>query len=128
MPHEPRWQHSSERKKLQLRLRAEARPCWICRAMGRTGTIDYDLRFPHPYSFEMDELVPVSKYWLGGYATPEACALDYANLAAAHRCCNLWRSNRTVEEVMAIARGRKAGRRPSGVHVTSRDWSRPRGG
>jgi len=93
-----------------------------------TARIDYDLRFPHPYSFEMDELVPVSKYWLGGYVSPEACALDYANLGAAHRCCNLWRGNKTVEEVLAIARGeRKKARKPSGPHNTSRDWSNPKG-
>jgi hypothetical protein len=92
--------------------------------MGKHGTIDYSLRFPHPYSFEVDELVPVSKYWLGGYPSAEACALDYANLAATHRCCNQWRSNKTVDEVMRVARGRKGRGRPHaiGEHHTSRDW------
>ena len=60
-------------------------------------------------SFELDELVPVSKYWLGGYPSPEACAMDYANNAATHRCCNNWRKNKTVEEVMRIARKARAG-------------------
>lgn len=96
--------------------------------MGKSGRINYSLRFPHPYSFVLDELVPVSKYWMGGYATPEAAALDYDNLAAAHKCCNEWRSNKTVEEVMAIARGeKKKARRPSSPHNTSRDWSNPKG-
>lgn len=54
-------------------------------------------------SFEVDELVPVSRYWIGGYRSPEQCAADYGNLAAAHRACNQWRSNKSVAEVMAIA-------------------------
>jgi hypothetical protein len=99
--------------------------------MGRTRAahINYALKFPHPYSFVVDELVPVSKYWLGGYPTPEAAALDYRNLAAAHKVCNEWRSNKTVDEVMAIAKGkRKDARRPPSQHNTSRDWSNPGGG
>ena len=56
-------------------------------------------------SFEVDELIPVSRYWLGGYGSPEQCANDYRNLASAHRCCNQWRGNKTVDEVKAIARG-----------------------
>jgi hypothetical protein len=94
--------------------------------MGRSGTIDYSLKFPHPSSFVVDELVPVSKYWLGGYPSAQAAALDYDNLAAAHKCCNEWRSNKTVEEVMRIAKGRKGGRRPpTPAQVrTSRDWRR----
>lgn len=125
---EPRWKNGTQRRKVQAKLRSECRPCWICRAFGRTGTINYALRFPHPYSFVLDELVPVSKYWMGGYATPEAAALDYANLAAAHKCCNEWRNNKTVEEVLAIAKGKKRGRRPPGQHETSRDWLSPKGG
>jgi hypothetical protein len=90
--------------------------------MGKRGTIDYSLRFPHPWSSVIDELVPVSKYWLGGYTTPEAAALDYNNLAAAHKCCNEWRGNKTVDEVMAIAQGRKVSKRPPSRVKTSRDW------
>jgi hypothetical protein len=63
-------------------------------------------------AFEVDELVPVSKYWLGGYATKEECAKDYANLAATHRRCNNWRKNKTVAEVIAIASKAHA---PSGL-------------
>lgn len=47
-------------------------------------------------SFEVDELMPVS---LGGDP------LDRANVDAAHRCCNQWRGNKTVAQVLAIARG-----------------------
>ena len=75
-------------------LRSQGRPCWICRAFGRSGSIDYSLPARHPLSFEMDELVPVSK---GGSPTSRS------NVDATHRCCNEWRSNKSVEEVLAIA-------------------------
>lgn len=80
-------------------LRSQRRPCWICRAFGRSGEIDYSLPARHPLSFEVDELVPVS---LGG--SPFA----RSNVDAAHRCCNQWRSNKTVDEVLRIARGADA--------------------
>ena len=125
MAHEPRYANGAARRKLRDRIRAEGRPCWICVVMGKSAKasrIDYSLRFPHPYSFVLDELVPVSKYWLGGYPTAQAAALDYRNLAAAHKCCNEWRSNMTVDEVMRVAQGRKrATGLPSEVK-TSRDW------
>lgn len=96
------------------RMRAEGRGCWICRAFGRPDAIDYSLPHGHPMSFELDELVPVSRYWEGGYATREACALDYANNDAVHRRCNQWRGNKSVAEVLAIAarRGKGPNRRP----------------
>lgn len=138
----PRRANGTRRNALRARLRAEGRPCWICRLAGKSGRIDYDLPAGHPYSFEVDELVPVSKYWLGGYPSAEAAALDYNNLAAAHRCCNQWRSNKTVDEVRRIVQGRKGGKVPPrlvevhpsrdwrhfkpGQHNTSRDWSKPR--
>ena len=120
----PRRRGGAERDRLRQRLADERRPCWICMVMGRTRAahINYALKFPHPYSFVVDELVPVSKYWLGGYPTPEAAALDYKNLAAAHKVCNEWRSNKTVDEVMAIAQGRKVSKRPPSRVRTSRDW------
>ena len=78
----------------------------------------------------MDELVPVSKYWLGGYPSAMACALDYANLAAAHKCCNEWRSNKTVDETMQAMKDLKAGkskRRCPDIQIRpSRDWRHPR--
>ena len=124
MPSNPRNKNGSARRSLSKRLRAEGRPCWICRAFGCSGAIDYSLRFPHPYSFVVDELVPVSKYWLGGYPSAQAAALDYRNLAAAHKRCNEWRGNKTVDEVRRIARER-AGREPRRVlsdPEPSRDW------
>lgn len=131
----PRRANGSLRNANRARLRAEGRPCWICRAFGRPGTIDYSLPPGHPASFEVDELCPVSRWRDGGYASPEACAADYGNLDAAHRSCNQWRSNKTVPEVLAIARRRKeaqAGRRAFDADVAgkqSRDWRKgPRTG
>ena len=89
----PRNANSARRKRDRTRLAAECRPCWICRAFGRPGVIDYTLPPGHPLAFEMDELVPISR---GGPPT-------YENADAAHRCCNEWRGNRTVEEVRRIA-------------------------
>ena len=130
LPNNPRRSNGHRRNQLIRRLRAEGRPCWICQAMGKSGVIDYSLRFPHPFSFEADELVPVSKWREGGYESPEACALDYKNLAATHRCCNEWRSNKAVDEVMRIARDVRAGkdvkepRRIVGDVTPTRDWAK----
>ena len=111
----PRCANGSERRGNRRRLRLEARPCWICEAFGRNPVIDYDLPSGHPLSFEVDELVPVSKFALGGYRSPEACASDYSNLAAAHRCCNQWRGNKTVAEVFAIAARERMGSQDRGL-------------
>jgi len=129
LPNNPRRTNGHRRNLLIKRLRAEGRPCWICRLAGKSGAIDYSLKFPHPYSFVIDEKVPVSKYWLGGYPNAQAAALDYNNLAAAHKCCNEWRGNKTVDEVKRlIAEQRsnpKDGRdvpRIVGDVTPSRDW------
>lgn len=129
MPNNPRRANGYRRNLLIKRLKSEGRPCWICVAAGKTGTISYALPYPHPYSFVVDELVPVSKYWLGGYATPEAAALDYNNLAAAHKCCNEWRGNKTVDEVKRLIAEKKMSPRGGedvprviGDVTPSRDW------
>ena len=129
MPNNPRRANGYRRDLLIRRLRAEGRPCWICVLAGKSGRIDYSLRFPHPYSFVMDERVPVSKYWLGGYPTAQAAALDYDNLLAAHKCCNEWRGNKTVDEVKRLIAEKRA--KPNDVNgvprivgdvTPSRDW------
>ena len=89
-----RYSNGNARRKLRNRLKAEERGCWICRAFGRPDHIDYDLPARHPRSFEVDELIPVSK---GG------SPLDYSNVDAAHRCCNEWRGNKSVEQVLEAA-------------------------
>ena len=127
MPNNPRRSNGYQRNLRIKRLKSEGRPCWICVLAGKSGTIDYSLRFPHPYSFVVDELVPVSKYWLGGYPSAQAAALDYANLAAAHKCCNEWRGNKTVDEVKRLIGEMRQGSaketpRIVGDVTPSRDW------
>ncbi|WP_405735993.1 endonuclease [Bifidobacterium sp.] len=114
----PRNANGSRRRSLRRWLRSLGRPCWICREFGRPGEIDYSLPARHPMAFEMDELVPVS---LGGDP------LDPSNVDATHRACNEWRSNMTVEQVRAIARDARSGKRakPRVPSAASRDWRRP---
>ena len=99
----PRRTNGAARDKVRARLRAEGRGCWICKAFGRPDRIDYDLPPTHPGAFEVDELVPVSK---GG------SPLEYDNLAATHRRCNQWRSNKSVQEVLLLARGAATNNKP----------------
>ena len=112
----PRYAKGTARTKLRNRLKAEGRGCWICRAFGRPDAIDYSLPARHPRSFEMDDLVPVSK---GGDPT------SYDNVDAAHRECNNWRSNRSVAQVLALAR---AHREKTGAVGMVRDGKKERAG
>lgn len=80
----PRYSNGHRRRELRKRVRAMGLPCAIC---GRP--IDYTLttyvdprdgrRKPHPMSYELDEIVPVSK---GG------SPLDPRNVQPTHRICN----------------------------------------
>lgn len=68
-------------------------PCHICK--GRLGPIKYETSAPNePLGFVIDEIIPISKYWLGGYESPEEAALDFNNLAPAHRICNQMKGNK----------------------------------
>lgn len=78
----PRRANGAARSKVRAWLKAQANPCHIC---GRP--IDYSLPAGHPMSFEVDEIVPVSK---GG------SPFDRGNVAAAHRICNQKRGNRDL--------------------------------
>ena len=88
---DPRSKNGAARRRVRNWLRLQGRPCWICGA-----PIDYSLPKGHPYAFEVDELIPISK---GG------SPIDKRNVDAAHRCCNQWRGNKDVAEVLAITRG-----------------------
>ena len=89
----PRNANGSARRALRRRVAAMRAPCWICGL-----PVDYDLPARHPRSYELDELVPVSK---GGDP------LDPANVAPAHRICNQWRR---AKSVAAVERTRAAAR------------------
>ena len=86
----PRKGNGARRRSTVRWLRSQARPCWICGA-----PIDYGVPAGDPEAFECDELVPVSR---GG------SPYDRHNVAAAHRCCNGWRGNRSVADVAAARR------------------------
>lgn len=87
----PRRANGSRRTALRKRVAALGLPCWLC-----GHPIDYSLTTyidpkdgrekRHPWSFELDEVIPVSK---GGDP------LDIRNVRPAHRICNQKRSNKT---------------------------------
>lgn len=64
-------------RRLHARLRREVSVCHICGL-----PIDPSLRAPHPLSFSLDHIVPVS---MGGALT------DPDNVRPAHRICNMQR-------------------------------------
>ena len=80
----PRRTNGSRRTKLRNRVRAMGLPCHICGM-----PIDYSLPAGDPMSYELDEIVPVSK---GG------SPYDPSNVAPAHRICNQRKGNRTRQD------------------------------
>ena len=64
-------------RRAAARLRREARVCAICGL-----PIDPMLRSPHPFSFTVDHIVPLS---MGGDLN------DPGNMRPAHRLCNMQR-------------------------------------
>lgn len=80
----PRSANGHRRRELRARVAARGEPCHLC-----GQPIDYALttyvdptdgkRKPHPMSYELDEIVPVSK---GG------SPIDPQNVAPSHRICN----------------------------------------
>lgn len=76
----PRRANGSRRTKLRNRVRAMGLPCHLCGM-----PIDYSLPAGDPMSYELDEIVPVSK---GG------SPYDPGNVAPAHRICNQRKGNR----------------------------------
>ena len=88
-PGNPRRTNGARRTALRKRVAAQGLPCALC---GKP--IDYSLTTyvdpkdgrekRHPYSFELDEIVPVSK---GG------SPYDPGNVQPAHRICNQRKGN-----------------------------------
>ncbi len=90
----PRYKNGALRRRYRERLRAMGEECGICK--GRLGPIHYDepSDSAHPFSFVIDEIIPVSKWKEYGYSSPEAVAQDWSNLQAAHYCCNQAKGNK----------------------------------
>ena len=77
----PRRTNGSRRTKLRNRVRAMGLPCALC-----GQPIDYSLPAGDPMSYELDEIVPVSR---GG------SPYDPGNVQPAHRLCNQRKGNGT---------------------------------
>lgn len=80
----PRRANGSRRTKLRDRVRRKGLPCALC-----GQPIDYSLPAGHPMSYELDEIVPVSR---GGDP------LDERNVQPAHRVCNQRKGNRMPQD------------------------------
>ncbi len=94
-----RYANGNLRNKHRARLKAIGGECGICH--GRLGPIHYDEPSDHlhPLSFVVDEIIPVSRYKEGGYASPREAAEDWNNLQAAHYCCNAAKGNKLSADV-----------------------------
>lgn len=106
-----RYANGHARRKVRAWLRAQGRPCHIC-----GQPIDYSLPAGNPMSFEVDEIVPVSR---GG------SPIDAGNVAPAHRICNERRGNRPIRRGAGTdaAMADMYGPRPVDVGCrTSRSW------
>lgn len=94
----PRRSNGSARTALRRGVAAMGLPCALC---GRP--IDYSLPPGHPMSYELDEIVPVSR---GG------SPLDPSNVQPAHRICNQRKGDGSA---------RRGAPPPSGL-PPSQDW------
>lgn len=89
----PRNANGHARRRIREAIKRRGEPCGICGM-----PIDYGLPAGHPMSFEVDEIVPVSRFREGGYPNPQACALDPGNCRPAHRICNQKRGDARKHE------------------------------
>lgn len=104
----PRRRNGSARARIKARLIAEAGGQPVCHLCGQP--IDTRLPAGHPYSFEIDEVVPVSK---GG------SPFDYSNCAASHRLCNGRRGNKDMRSLASRSPSAQQGAMPL---RNSRQW------
>ena len=87
----PRYANGNLRRKYRARLKAMGLPCHIC---GRPIHYDEPSDSKHPYSFVIDEIIPISRAKQFGYESARAAAEDWNNIAPAHYACNLMKSNK----------------------------------
>ena len=94
----PRISNGAARRAIRARWKAIGDPCHLC---GKP--IDYSLgmivdertgkKRPHPMSFVVDEIIPVSRYREGGFESPEQAAITWGNTQPAHYICNARKGN-----------------------------------
>lgn len=99
----PRKTNGAARRKLRDAVRAEGMPCALCGM-----PIDYSLPAGDPMSYELDEIVPVSK---GG------SPYERANVQPAHRICNQRKGNGTAPRLPDSPPSEEAEKFPP-----SREW------
>ena len=87
----PRNNNGALRRKNRERFKAMGLPCHIC---GKPIHYNEPSDYKHPLSFVIDEVIPVSRFELGGYTSARQAAEDFSNLAPAHYCCNAAKSNK----------------------------------
>lgn len=85
----PRYKNGAKRRELRRYFKHRGEPCALC---GKP--IDYSLPAGHPMSFEIDEIIPVSK---GGDP------FSKQNTQAAHRICNQRKGNKLIRQGKAKA-------------------------
>ena len=106
----PRYANGGVRRKNRARLKAQGLPCHICH---RPIHYDEPSDAQHPWSFVIDEKIPVSRYWLGGYESPRQAAESWENLQPMHYRCNQIKRDKTMEELR---------HRPVRSFVSDGDW------
>lgn len=89
----PRRRNGTRRTRLRRRVLAAYDVCWLC---GRP--VDKSLPPGHPWSGEVDEVIPVSR---GGDP------LAWDNVRLAHRICNQKRGARSPEAARRLLAGAK---------------------
>lgn len=87
----PRSKNGALRRKNRARFKALGLPCHLC---GKSIHYNEPSDYKHPLSLVIDEIIPVSRYQLGGYNSPREAAEDWSNLAPAHWCCNAAKGNK----------------------------------
>ena len=115
MPHDskhgykdPRRVNDAARRAARRRVLAAYDRCAICDQL-----IDKTLKFPDPWSPEVDEIIPVSK---GGSPT------DLRNLCLTHRRCNQLKSDKSLEWARRAVRGIEPTCKPTSTPFRSSDW------
>lgn len=91
MASNPRSQNGNLRRKNRARFKAMGLPCAIC---GQPIHYDEPSDAQHPFSFVIDEIIPVSRWREFGYSSASAAANDWNNLQACHWFCNAKKSNK----------------------------------
>nr|DAX27491.1 MAG TPA: restriction endonuclease [Caudoviricetes sp.] len=114
----PRYSNGNLRRKNRARFKAMGLPCGICG--GKLGAIHYDepSDYKHPLSFVIDEIKPVSKWKLYGYASARQAAEDWNNLQPAHYICNALKGNKTAVMLKASVDVKKIKK----VSIADGDW------